>query len=296
MLMFAAETAACSSPSASNRPSAASACADWATQYCERLNACDPYLLNTDFGAVGLCAARNQAVCESALTATGTGATVASIENCAGLYAVASCDVILSNQRPAGCVVPGSLAAGSACGDDSQCSGTNPHCHIPVGMVCGTCSILAPSGGTCATDADCMDGLVCGAGVCVKPGTVGSTCDGATMACPESLLCEQTCLKPLEVGANCDPAANLCDGAQGLYCDSQTGRCASHSYAAANASCGGNSLCAGGTCTGAAPTQLCVAPLADGAMCGGAASGPSCASPAICLNGTCLLPNASQCH
>ena len=301
-ILFAsfAAASACSGPSTNGGPlTAGSACHDLVTQYCGRLNVCAPSTVNAWFGSVGECVTRNQPVCEQALKATGTGATPASVETCAGLYATLSCSEVDSNRRPQGCSVAGSLAPGSACGDDSQCSGTNPHCHIPSGQVCGTCGSLGGHKAACVTDRDCAPGLVCAAGgVCLPFGAAGDPCEGSDKACPETLFCAGGfCAQPVGLGTACDPAGDMCDPYQGFRCDAQSRVCIAESIVAVGAACGLNDLCANSVCEGAVGAQsVCVASLPDGAACDLSAYGATCSAPSLCLRGVCTLPNAAQCH
>jgi len=101
----------------------AQACTAWASNHCRRLEACAPVSLQAGYGDVETCVARNEVGCDAALRAPGTGATAASIEACAAASGAASCEDVVVGRAPAGCAVSGTLQAGAACGDDSQCAG-----------------------------------------------------------------------------------------------------------------------------------------------------------------------------
>jgi hypothetical protein len=124
-----------------------------------------------------------------------------------------------------------------------------------------------------------------------------------------------TCMQAgTTVGATCDPRTRTgpgCEGALGLYCNAMMLKCASETFAAANAACGTNTTdgsvtgCSGGgQCVGATATAMgtCKAPAADGQACD-TTNGPPCLAPARCVTGggtattgTCQLNDAAMCH
>jgi len=98
----------------------------------------------------------------------------------------------------AGASCSGVCAPGLTCS-----SGTCIDCAAPCGSVaCGSpdaCGGACPCGkknpgDACFIDADCANGVHCGAGVCGQPGDIGNTCD-VTNDCQEGLVCyKNTCI------------------------------------------------------------------------------------------------------
>jgi hypothetical protein len=271
------------------------ACSDLAEQFCTRLSTCAPFALQIRYADVAHCAARRQPICLAALKAAGTGATPASVEACSRLFNTASCDDTYIERYPQGCTVAGSLGAGAPCGDDSQCTGPDGHCKIDVFETCGACATLGAIGASCSLDQNCAAGLICGgpAATCVVPVAEGSPCDDQTLVCAWSCT-NGRCMKRLGLGAPCDPKADLCDSNYG-YCDAQAKVCSAFKMLALGTSCNNSAsgtFCANGTC-GAQGT--CVPNASDGDACH-VSTGPACTNPAVCVNGVCVLPNATQCH
>ncbi len=300
--------AACSSSVSSPgvATSAEQACGDAATALCNRAQTCASFLVQTAFGDAATCITREKATCHSQINAAGTGATSAKLEACAQALAAESCDDLLTNNLPVACQIAGTLAAGSACGDDAQCA--TAHCKKTSGT-CGVCSAFAKAGEPCpaAATSDCAPGLVCqntgtGQDTCVPPGAAGAPCS-STQVCESSLACLMngatgTCAAPLGAGAACDPQSQNCDFRQGLFC-SATSVCAQIQVAASGGACGVSgasfAICgSNGKCSNATG-GTCQAAAADGAACD-AANGPNCLSPAVCVNGSCQLPDPAGCR
>ncbi len=251
---------ACSG-STSSPPTAQQACNDLATSICNGLETCYPYGLTVAYGNTSTCITRAALDCPSAITATGSGATAADVEACAQAYSGASCEALLNNGTPSACQIPGTLAAGSPCGSDVQCAGSNAYCKVATGS-CGVCSTRAAGGGTCTAGNDCQPGLSCvtsgTTSTCVAPAAQGASCS-ATTPCQASLACiNGTCGQPLAAGAACTQSADTCNGAQGYYC-SPANVCAQVQIAAAGQPCGlsGSTIteCSEGTCKTAAGTE-----------------------------------------
>ncbi|HEY8039035.1 MAG TPA: hypothetical protein VIF15_04545 [Polyangiaceae bacterium] len=283
----------------------AQACSDLAANICNQVASCAPFLVTVIYGDATTCASRFDATCPDTLAASGTGATASNVEACAQAYKAASCDDILSNNTPSACQIHGSLAAGQACGDDTQCAGDGGFCNVASGQACGVCGTRAAAGAACAANKACQVGLVCAlptgatTGSCVAPGAQGATCD-AGHPCKSLLTCfKGTCAQPMEAGQACDGVAQNCDYAKGLFCNPQTKVCATITTATGGGTCGyangTYSVCTGGaTCQmGTGGTGTCQAAAADGATCG--SNGASCEQPATCVNNACALPNASAC-
>ncbi len=292
--------AACSGRSpcsgASTRAEADRACADWATHYCNRLDACAPLSLELGYGDLAECVERSKPVCSSALRAEGTGQSPSRIESCAQAYDTATCEEVVVGKPPSGCAAPGALRAGAPCGDDSQCAGPNGYCRMASDETCGTCAVLGSVGAGCYSDRDCEHGLVCYF-TCMAPVSAGAACDGMTRQCPATMLCLDYACVPLGAsGAPCSPRAETCDRDHGLFCDPELKRCSPYALASAGMPCGGGTTCRGGRCVTDPLTQksTCAANAADGADCD-PTSGPSCNAPARCVGGKCKFPEPARC-
>jgi hypothetical protein len=297
-LLIASVVTACSSPPISSghgdSSTATGACSNWATQLCDRLNACSPFALQLEYGNVTQCVTRNEPVCLNALRAPGTGATPATVGSCSQLYATTSCYDMTVAKPPQGCTVAGALPAGAPCGDSSQCSGPNGYCRIADQQTCGVCATLASAGENCTSIRDCEYGLDCLL-TCHSTGQLGAPCDGQTTFCTGSLVCgpSGTCTEPVELGGSCAGQGSVCDGDRGLSCDSKTQVCVEGIALPLGAQCAMPPMdCANGTC---GPKGTCVPNVADGAACDDT-SGLSCSTPAVCINGSCVFPDASECH
>jgi hypothetical protein len=299
---------ACSSSSSgSSSVSADQACTDFANAACSQLNSCYSTVFQTVFPDVMTCQAREKLACTPVLNAQGTSATPGQVESCAQALQGGDCSTILGfvqNAPPSACQTqPGSLADGTACGEDGQCK--NMYCRKATGQICGVCSSKSAAGSMCVTDKDCQYTLVCGGGNCLTPGAAGSTCD-VSRPCASTFSCKSgTCAIPSKLGDNCTPtltpANDTCDRLHGQYCD-VTGVCKAFQVAGAGASCGvvnnDYAVCgASGTCNIMPPglTGTCKGTAADGATCN-ATGGPDCAPPATCVNGACKLDDPSTCH
>lgn len=273
------------------------ACADWATHYCNRLEACAPLSMQIGYGELAACIERSKPVCLSALKAQGTGQTPSSVESCARAYETDACEEVVVAKPPSACTVPGSLPIGAPCGDDSQCAGPNGYCRVASDETCGRCATLGAMGAGCYSDRDCEHGLVCYF-TCVAPVAPGAACDGMTRQCPASMVClDYACVHPGAPGTTCDPRADACDRNQGLFCDAQDRRCVPYTLAAPGAPCGTGITCRAGSCSTNPSTQTstCIANAADGESCD-ATSGPFCAAPARCVEGICKVPDAAYCN
>jgi hypothetical protein len=290
-------------------PSAATACADFATAVCGQLNACTPFALSVGYGTMATCLQRMAIACAPTLSAPGSTATPSQMETCVQAIGGETCDDWLDNAQPSACSFMGSVTAGGPCGVDSQCQ--TGYCRLAAGTLCGTCTTRAmsgqssPDGGpACVVDADCEATLVCNMGVCMAPAAQGATCT-MTQPCERTLSCiGGQCATPKATGAACS-AATDCNGLIGGYCNTQLMMCATTGVAMPTQACG---VVSGGlaTCIGG-PTQCvnvnamgqgtCSATAADGAPCG---PGLGCVAPAACVpNGgqyKCTLPDPASCH
>jgi len=290
-------------------PSTTQACDDFATAICSQLSKCSPFAFQVAYGDMSTCVMRAGIPCPAALAANGTKTTTSDLESCVAAINAETCDEALDNQQPSACSIPGTVAAGGACGSDWQCS-TN-FCALTAGTLCGTCASRAmpgmkgPDGGPeCVVDAQCAATLVCGGMSCVSPGMMGATCSN-TAPCLRTLACiGGSCKTPLPLGATC-AAATDCDGSKGLYCDltATPKTCKQTGTAAAGGACGivsgGLVQCTGGSACANVTMGMgtCHQPAADNGLCG---NGVGCQAPALCIkNGgslDCELANAGNCH
>ena len=274
------------------------ACTDVASSICNKLESCYPFDLALLYGDVATCTARAAIDCPAAIGAAGSVATAANLEACSQAYAAISCGDLVAQTRPPACEVPGTLAAGSPCGSDLQCAGSNGYCKVSTGT-CGVCSTRSAAGGPCVSTPDCQSGLACSLGACVTPGAAGATCS-ATQPCEGDLACQNgVCDQPLAAGAKCGPTTS-CNALLGDYC-APSGVCTQAQSAAPGAACGlsttGFTECAKGTCkmAVASTTGTCESLAADGAACN-AATGPGCLTPATCVNGACTIASPASCN
>lgn len=269
--------------------------------FCQKFSSCASAFVQSQYGDEATCEARFKLSVLPSLTATGTGATATQYESCAGDLGGTSCEDLLDRNLPKSCqTVAGTLADGSPCGVDAQC--TNRLCRIANGQTCGVCSSLAAAGGACTADSQCDVGLKCSSGSCVAFGAAGASCND-THPCKATLYCNDagTCAAPGEAGAACTTVGLVgCDLLAGLWC-APSKVCTKLDSAAAGKPCGlidsNYTICTGGSTCRMATGQVsgtCEAPAADGAACDDA-KGPTCLAPATCANGLCRIDDATAC-
>jgi hypothetical protein len=281
--------------------SAQQASTDAATAFCTRAQACAPAYITIGYGDAPTCATRLAKSILPAIGATGSTATPDIYEACATAIQQASCADLLGRHLPDVCKKAGTLADGTACGNDSQCA--NMRCKVAVNAVCGTCTSHAAVGASCGVDDDCVDGSKCISGTCAAFGKQGDTCS-ASQPCSPDLACRSgACGAPGQIGDTCASLGD-CDVAHGVACDPTTKKCAQLNFAQTGGACGLVSgklvVCQGpnGTCNGSTPQNpqgTCAAAANDGAACD-TNNGPLCAAPAACVSGKCTLPDPSTCH
>jgi hypothetical protein len=268
------------------------------------------------------CVARTLFSCPS-VSEPGTSNTTTSIEACASAITnLSSCadfaNYLAANDGRLCPTVPGTLADGAACLDDSQCKGG--FCGAPASDDGGTsssaCSACAEKPGVtnCQESSNCPGGQLCNAnGTCVVAGTVGAVCDGSgygVQPCQAALFCQFAasaadgggaatgdagapakglCAALLVAGKTCDPTDYQAECANGLFCNPQ-GTCAAIQFVAIGAACDDNGLvCTASNCVfsdsaDASATGTCTAYVSDGAAC---QSDTDCEYNAGCLNGSC---------
>ena len=279
------------------------ACNDAAAAVCAAYQRCTPFFVDLGWGDLATCQTRTKASCTSTLSATGSTMTAQQVSDCGKGATGISCADLFDKGAPDACVPPaGTVANGKACGDDAQCVST--FCAIASGTLCGTCAPLTNAGDACVSG-QCSRHLGCIAGKCVKPGALGDACDARNAPCGTALSCfSGKCVAAAKAGDKCDAAeitAPNCDLTQGVGCNPGTKVCQKVIEAKAGESCGlvGSDfkVCVpGGRCKIApgVASGTCIAPVADGASCGGADLAP-CLSPAKCIGGVCKLPDPNSC-
>jgi len=100
-----------------------SACGDYATARCTRLQACSPKRFQITYSSLADCERATVEACNGELDAPGSKATAEAISTCAKDSAAQNCGDFLS-VPPVSCIVAGSLAAGAGCVFNSQCEST----------------------------------------------------------------------------------------------------------------------------------------------------------------------------
>ena len=282
--------------------SADQAATNAATAYCTRANACAPAYVTLGYGDVTTCTQGLKTSLLSGFSAPGTSSTPAQIEACAQVLPQASCADLLARKMPPACMpVAGKLANGAACGDDSQCVGTR--CKVAKDAVCGTCTAPAAAGAACGVDGDCQPDMKCLNLVCTQYGDAGATCS-ATQPCRPDLGClAGKCATQNGAGATCT-TSDQCDQLHGVFCGPLTKKCENIAFAVAAGACGlvNNQLTVckgpGSFCSGSSQPPYkgtCLAVAQDGASCDSDA-GPLCNAVAVCVAGTCQLPDPASCH
>lgn len=272
-------------------------CSTFATAACNELQQCSAFLLQVTYGDLQTCVTRTTQTCTSATTAKGASVSPAQFTTCANAFSQFDCGEFTHGIFvPSECAVAGSRAGGDACGSDDQCKSS--YCAVKTG-ICGKCAARAAAGGACASDDGCQSGLVCSQGKCAQPVQAGGSCTNV-LDCKVGLLCVSgKCTAPLAAGATCTKGA--CDPLAGLFCNPSTNKCEQIQVATDNQPCGvvGGKLtycAAGGFCTATAsqPQGTCT-PHADDKTSCDATAGPTCMKPALCVLGTCTLPDPANC-
>jgi hypothetical protein len=274
---------------------------DLADAFCSRYATCIPFALHLIYGDVPTCQTRFGAAIAVDNGLNGFSATGSEVETCAVAINGESCVDLLNGAQPSGCALGGSLAAGTACGNDVQCQ--SDYCKLDAGSMCGNCAALASLGNACTTGDDCGPGNDCVNQLCVSRAGQGASCANS-QPCDSSLYCNasQVCTAPSTTpGGTCDSAVSgSCDLlGSGLYCNT-SGICSQVTLAPPGSACGfsggGLTECAdGGACVGSGLTGTCAAPVPDGQPCSPDAGTPQCQQPATCTNGTCQIAMPATC-
>jgi hypothetical protein len=280
------------------------ACERDASSYCDKLAACSMYSLQTLWGDVATCKARDRLWCKAVLGVEGGGETPEAITTCADAVDAQSCDDFNSAVTLDVCKTkPGPLADGLACTSAYQCESLS--CKAPANSTCKACTPKVAVGGACMTSSDCASGSRCRQQQCVPQVAEGAACGGTVGVCNFSDIClNGACTKLLKPGSACDPMADACDyGTFGATCDAQSNTCkVVAKVVGAGQPCGtlpdGPTDCSAfGVCGFSSPDATvgtCFAALPDGAPCDPMNVDNQCFWPAACVDGICKVQFSSM--
>lgn len=279
-----------------------------ADTFCQKFSECtSDFAMQIGYGSLDGCKARIKAQFQLDIKSAGYGVTDIGANSCLTTLKGVACADLLDNKTPDACKFKGSLADGSNCTADAQCSSGS--CFIADSATCGKCGPRTASGADC-TNSNCDYGLKCNATNLCTNGALGAACTKDS-DCHAFTLCRAgVCTALLEEGAACktSPGANdsACNIIKGLFCLpkallSPDGTCTkvTVNFVGAGEKCGGftsvnpptTNACTNGECTGG----VCVPHLADGAACTGIDGQPKCADPAKCRANVCSLKDPTQC-
>jgi hypothetical protein len=285
-------------------PTIESACSVHASNECELLQRCNPYLIDSVYGDLETCKRRFGLDCPHRFGAEGSTWTAADVEACGNALPAYSCDEYLYSSKTLAACQPhlGALPDGAPCSRDEQCKGW---CR-PTSATCGVCQQRVAAGGACKSSDECSLGLACVHDACIPIVEEGGPCSQPPYVpseCAAQLVCmgagtndagAGTCRKPSAAGAPCGPTDPLCDNWLGLLCID--GKCEAEPLADIGRMCGfmdrGPVACrASGTCD--PRTAYCVASHPEGAPC---ISFSDCLWPARCANQGCTVVDPTICR
>lgn len=257
--------AACSSSKSSS--TSAGACSSYVAALRDTAKRCKNNSSSPEQEAAAV--ARQSTLCNNVLNAPGNGVAASSVQSCADALR-STCDTPEVCEGLSSTV--GTLADGTACGEDGQCLGGD--CRKDDGSNgCGKCAQRIALGGVCGTGTGkCVRGSSCTS----KGGSGGSTCV-ATVKVAEGEVCYDP-TKPSSTSSSCAtgltckigsgggtaPIKCVKRGGTGEAC-TQEGDCLTElgciagkcgPLLAAGAACTSSSSCALGACS--KTTKLCV--------------------------------------
>jgi len=282
---------------------AAQACKARAYAYCTQLETCSTTAIQYRYGNVQTCEKLLGGVCNLALAAPSTGASIAQVEACAAAEPSWACnDIIYAQNTPPACAQPsGPLANGTPCTVNQQCQSS--WCGRTAGQACGACS-PPPSAGAPCDDGACLSPLVCSSFTltCGAYVEAGGECDQANL-CDSGLTCVAGVCQAGVTSANmpCVSAGPGCDIFSGLACNAESGTCKTLQLLEGGQACGTvanqPALCVMGSC----PRGQCVSYGALGDACD-LVAGPACAESLRCIvtsdggtGGTCQISGSGSC-
>jgi hypothetical protein len=169
--------------------------------------------------------------------------------------------------------------------------------------VCGTCQPAIAVGGDCGWWAGgCPLGTSCYDDRCLAPRKAGESCKNTPAPCERGLECGATGCREKNgaAGASC-AELDICDPAQGLYCNLTTKvctalppavapgeRCATYTAEGAPQNCADDATCFATSSAVTAP-RTCVAKADLGGRCD-SSMGKECKAPGVCTRGVCVAP------
>jgi hypothetical protein len=299
-------------------PTAAEACAEFASAVCARHGACSPYQLALHFGDVATCTSFHVAVCRATYDAGGAIVTAADVAACGQALSSASCDDVRSflnntNAVPACTVKAGTRTDESPCFGGAQCEST--YCGRKPSERCGTCQPRLADGESCKDERDrCAIGSTCGFSlstgneVCMRASAEGEACDNEQTVCLPWLTCARTnhlCAATREEQIACDNVNTFCDSYNfGLACSitpQMRGECiVSTRIVNGGEPCSPTteprSACVGGDLTGGmCKDGTCLIPGSEGGACD-LEAGTLCRADLLCIRKICIKPDSVLCR
>jgi hypothetical protein len=287
---------ACSS--SSNASAEATGCDDLYTKYFARCA-----LAGYPASEISRLQGRWDTYCDSFTSLPGFTATGAEIEQCAAAYGTLDCD---SEVTPPACSAlnTGTLAAGAACLQGSQCESGSCDTNLPDGggttaSGCGTCDTLVPLGGSClATNSACAPNATCNQ---VQNGSAPPTATCIASSTADAGPAPTT----IAAGGACNLSGSDSYCGPGLGCGPQN-TCVALTYVTAGQPCDYETkFCLVGSCNGATTTEspdggisstpgTCPTVLTEGQSCTANSSATTCDTFASCVNGTCVLAETAS--
>ncbi len=281
-------------------PPATGPAADACRRYVQALFHCAP--ATTTDAYVQRIGDRAREICQVRMVLPGTSWNAQQAEACATALETRACE---DEVTPEACAPrPGTIAQGSPCNDNAQCSTTA--CVVSLvadgGAVttapCGTCKPRLAEGDACgtpSTDGVCGSDFTCD-GTCkrVTYGGEGASCASFATRCMDGLYCTSAdiCAARLPEGSVCT-ADREC--ASGHACDPATDKCVKRKTAQPGEPCDSVTSCSGGSCSND-EGGVCPIILADGDPCDSADRTKTCDLFASCRDGVCRRVYSDVCQ
>lgn len=282
------------------------ACADFASAFCDLFQQCQPDFVKLGYGDVATCKSRAALSCKQQGELPGSTWTSANLGTCTSAVKGATCAALEGEENSAAAMAcsfidKGTLDAGTPCAEGNQCK--SGFCDRGSDPTCGKCSDPIAEGQSCGsgTSGFCASGTSCVNDVCTKDVAKGSPCMEFDVCAGATACIDGTCADRKAEGATCDPVA-FYECADGLDCDETTSKCVKsppNQIANAGETCGFDqttnqfTICVGGTsCEDQDETTglgKCKALIADGQPCTVVDGDDDCFSPASCVEGKCSL-------
>jgi hypothetical protein len=283
-------------------------CDSYAATRCEHVFGCSAIrpVGQQVYGDIPTCTERLRLLCRIDAAQVGSGLNQASTSTCMAALGRGRCEDGLAEAIEA-CQFKGTLAAGVACGTGSQCA--SGFCRAPETGFCGVCAARAAEGAVCDSDAACELPLLCSeAGRCARPAGEGAFCNESIPCARDTFYCnlsESSCRRFGLEGAACNEGGTAAEARcnRGLIClpYGTVGTCQPERMVPAGQYCGfGSQEVPGIACaaSGSCVSNRCLAPGNDGEACTLSPRGDSngCLPPALCVGGTCRLPDPGACR